>query len=489
MAKPYISILIKLKLIEEFIAKVLCIKGQHRVSRKSLNWKSFKEQFTDGNESSRSIVLIGAAFLDVLLEKLINNFLVDIKETQTLLSENGPLSTFSSRISSAYCLGLISKTSYLDLQIIRKIRNDFAHDLNASFENVSIKDRCKNLQTYKKIANPHYSISNPPPRNQFEQTVLSISYILAIDVLEVRPDRRVTSVEVEHPKSISENEVMELISSAKITSSRPNLNSAIMIGLNLNEINFLQADMSNSNLRGTSLIYSNLSKTSLCHVDLTLAGIMETSLQESDLTNATLTGASLIEVDLFNSKLCGAKLYAAQFILVNFNQSDLSGVDLTSATLDQVNLCNAILSNAILDDVNFINSVYNNRTKWPSGFVPSSDLKKIGNNADLRGVNFRMISLKGAELRKANLSGADLSYADLSEADLSEANLNKANLDYTKLIGTNLARTDLSQTQLNSTDLSKSNLIDIDLNGAKYRKDTKWPEGFNPKDFGAILEE
>lgn len=53
------------------------------------------------------------------------------KETlhKRLFRHNGPLSTFSARLDMAFALYLIGEKTRHDLDIIRDIRNDFAHDL------------------------------------------------------------------------------------------------------------------------------------------------------------------------------------------------------------------------------------------------------------------------------------------------------------------------------------------------------------------------
>jgi DNA-binding MltR family transcriptional regulator len=58
---------------------------------------------------------------------------------------NAPFGTFSSRIVGALALGLISADEYHDLEIIRGIRNDFAHKIVVGFADASIRDRCNNL--------------------------------------------------------------------------------------------------------------------------------------------------------------------------------------------------------------------------------------------------------------------------------------------------------------------------------------------------------
>ncbi|OOG87040.1 hypothetical protein B0E41_04845 [Hydrogenophaga sp. A37] len=47
--------------------------------------------------------------------------------TQLIDGFNAPLGTFSSRIKAAYAMGLITKDQFIDLERLRKIRNEFAH--------------------------------------------------------------------------------------------------------------------------------------------------------------------------------------------------------------------------------------------------------------------------------------------------------------------------------------------------------------------------
>ena len=80
-----------------------------------------------GPESDRGLVLAGAAFIDNSLEKLLRSYLVASPATDKLFSSNGPLSTFSSRNNMACSLGLIDPVVKRDIDLIRKIRNEFAH--------------------------------------------------------------------------------------------------------------------------------------------------------------------------------------------------------------------------------------------------------------------------------------------------------------------------------------------------------------------------
>jgi hypothetical protein len=47
---------------------------------------------------------------------------------------NAPLGTLSSRIAACHAMGLISDEEYRECELIRKIRNEFAHKMKMSFE-------------------------------------------------------------------------------------------------------------------------------------------------------------------------------------------------------------------------------------------------------------------------------------------------------------------------------------------------------------------
>lgn len=104
-------------------------------------------------ESERALAVLAAAYLDYLLGQLIaTQMVVDTNEVEKLLMEGAtaPLSSFSSRIDMAYCLGLVDKSEQRDLNLIRKIRNDFAHKFSdISFNAPQIASRCRELSAAK----------------------------------------------------------------------------------------------------------------------------------------------------------------------------------------------------------------------------------------------------------------------------------------------------------------------------------------------------
>jgi len=106
------------------------------------------------SESDRGSVLMAAAFIEDKITQLVETYMVQNKTIQKkIFAGNGALATFSSKIDIAFLLGLIPKNIYDDLGILRKLRNDFAHNAKSiTFQTDYIKDRCNALQVVSKVA-------------------------------------------------------------------------------------------------------------------------------------------------------------------------------------------------------------------------------------------------------------------------------------------------------------------------------------------------
>ena len=96
------------------------------------------------NESDRGLALITAAFLDEKLRELLQakfaqNFAASRKLIESVLDGPGPLETFSFRIKLSFLLMLIGDSLFRDLEVVREIRNHFAHDYaKADFNNSEV---------------------------------------------------------------------------------------------------------------------------------------------------------------------------------------------------------------------------------------------------------------------------------------------------------------------------------------------------------------
>ena len=160
--------------------------------------------------SDRSCVIVAAAYIDELLEYLLKNFVYSPsseKEDKDLFSGYGPLSSFSSKILLSYRLGLISNYEYKTLQIIRKIRNTFAHDISKEslleYKEMLVPSvPARQLLLIKSIPLPSENTAEPPlpivpevdmssSRDIFEKIVLCLSNLLLSRCLIVVKEKRV----------------------------------------------------------------------------------------------------------------------------------------------------------------------------------------------------------------------------------------------------------------------------------------------------------
>jgi hypothetical protein len=115
-------------------------------------FNAFMAEFQD--ETDRGAALVGAALIDQMLKETLEAFLVDGNASAELLEDgNGPLGTFSARTKAAFCLGLIASDEYHECNLIRKIRNKFAHALHGtSFHTGRIVELCLNLKLVFPVA-------------------------------------------------------------------------------------------------------------------------------------------------------------------------------------------------------------------------------------------------------------------------------------------------------------------------------------------------
>lgn len=120
------------------------------MSKNDVNWDKYYETLI--KESDRGSVIVGASMLEHLLEKLIRKKLFAAtkgsrkESTKSLFERNGPFSSFWSNINFTYALGIIDEDIYNSLELIRKIRNEFAHNYDmVSFDDTKISNKMKKL--------------------------------------------------------------------------------------------------------------------------------------------------------------------------------------------------------------------------------------------------------------------------------------------------------------------------------------------------------
>jgi mannitol operon repressor len=100
------------------------------------------------NETDRGAALVGAALIDDRLDRLLRSHLCDCKATSELLDGGmAPIGSLSARIRLAHALGLIADHERAECDVIRKVRNAFAHRMHGlTFAAQDVNDLCQTLR-------------------------------------------------------------------------------------------------------------------------------------------------------------------------------------------------------------------------------------------------------------------------------------------------------------------------------------------------------
>jgi hypothetical protein len=168
----------------------MCI--DHKIITQSM--KSVTEFiFEMKEENDRAAVIVGAANVDTLLRKLLEQSLLPPKDRNKdeFLGGDSPLSTFSSKINLCYRLVLIDKEFCRLLHILRKIRNDFAHkikgcDLNSPPHSDQVNELVKHLKNdplFEKLRG--YFTGDKPISRDFRIMLSLISALLEVKLRQL----------------------------------------------------------------------------------------------------------------------------------------------------------------------------------------------------------------------------------------------------------------------------------------------------------------
>ena len=106
------------------------------------------------NESPRGMVLLSLSWIDHMLErKLAAEFCRGSrKERESLFTVGGPFHGLSAKMQIAYCAGWIGDDLYHDLKILRGIRNNLAHRIEACSSNANeIREKLEQLRSPHEI--------------------------------------------------------------------------------------------------------------------------------------------------------------------------------------------------------------------------------------------------------------------------------------------------------------------------------------------------
>lgn len=110
------------------------------------HWQRYMKMFAQ--ESDRACVILTVSFLDELLTLILKTKLAAFHSSNDPLFDgaNAPLASFSSKIDLAYRLGVLSSRLCRDLHVVRRIRNDFAHNIDGChFSDQKVHNRVREL--------------------------------------------------------------------------------------------------------------------------------------------------------------------------------------------------------------------------------------------------------------------------------------------------------------------------------------------------------
>ena len=134
---------------------------------------------------------------DMTLGRVLANFFLDQtkSERSAMFDGNGPAATLSSRIRLSFSLGLIAKKEQHDLDLIRRIRNEFAHNENdMTFSDPTVSARCDSLALFEDLIDTakHIDFSHYTSRDKFQTVGVSLYLTMSAREQQARLMRRST---------------------------------------------------------------------------------------------------------------------------------------------------------------------------------------------------------------------------------------------------------------------------------------------------------
>ena len=145
-------------------------------------------------QHDRALALTVASFAEECLGRLLRTFFREVKASEDLLEGfNAPLGTFAARTKVCHAMGLLSDIQFKDLELIRKIRNEFAHTWDeCSFDDEKIKDWVSSLSP------PRISGDSPKSHEaKFRSSMFGI--LVEVEVLQSKiegENKRLSSIAV-----------------------------------------------------------------------------------------------------------------------------------------------------------------------------------------------------------------------------------------------------------------------------------------------------
>ena len=163
-----------------------------------------------------------------------------------------------------------------------------------------------------------------------------------------------------------------------------NLESVILIGANLQGANLQGARLFKAQLQGAQLQRANLSKSILQEANLERANLQEANLQGADLRRVKLFNTNLNKVNLHKTYLSGINFIGSSLREADLSEANLSGAILRNIDLRGADLTNADLTGAYLTGTNLTDTMLDlTRYGLPQDLFPTETLVSLTNPENL----------------------------------------------------------------------------------------------------------
>lgn len=140
-------------------------------------------------ESDLGAVLSSGAYFENKLETCLRRYFAPVSAADNLLGPRGALGPFGARLDCARSLRIVNEGHYQSLKRVGRIRNKFAHNLEASFDDQSIADQVEDLFTTcfaeEHLAELDGSKVTMTAREKFKWTCFSVAMELSHREIDV----------------------------------------------------------------------------------------------------------------------------------------------------------------------------------------------------------------------------------------------------------------------------------------------------------------
>ena len=143
----------------------------------------FARAFDFEHDNDREIVIVGCAYIESLIKAILREFLVqDKKELGLLLDESkGALPGLVQKARILYLMNVFPKVIFEDIRLVARIRNHFAHNVFAIFNDESVVKNIKKMKWYIE------SLKMGPPEDATIRDIYQVAVNQLVSHLVVLP--------------------------------------------------------------------------------------------------------------------------------------------------------------------------------------------------------------------------------------------------------------------------------------------------------------